>query len=163
MTIKDLIKDAISKAFTTIKSNLVQNTSVSTSTAIPSAAVTNNLQTQINTLNSNATNRAFKSGTYKNTTSGWEYSGIYYDFPAGNYVVWIGIGYSSQRPDGVALHTESTGSGYFQAQYVDTTNGIGRKSPLFFIIGGFRYYLMVKRANAASAANDYSINGFKLS
>lgn len=115
MTIKELILDAIQKAFVTIKANVVQKTDVvqnattTDTTKVPSAAVAKSLQDQITTLSTNLPVKVTKIN-YDVTAAANSYKTVAtFNTVAGkSYLICAAAFYASGAPNGLKLLSGSS-------------------------------------------------------
>ena len=146
MTIKDLILDAIAKAFVTVKDNI---------------------QPQIDTLNSKNANLAMRqlaSSSYKASSTNYEYVNVTFTVPTGcTYLVWLTAVYTSGAPIGIALTTNSNApsSANTVGFWEWSSSFTAGKTPVMMLVQG-TYYMWAKRATVPTSANNHFAYGVKL-
>ena len=97
----------------------------------------------------------YKSASFKNTVTGWQYCNISFTVPSGQS--WLATpyaGWSSGTPTGVGIHHQSTltsGQGpRYNVQATDSVQG----GPLWYFEAG-TYYMFVKRGTANVTNTNY--------
>lgn len=92
-------------------------------------------------------------GSYKNTTTDWENTGITITVPQGHaYIGLLSQGFSSGKPVGIGINASSTLSGNIPGQSNENANGV--YSSIVFLTSG-TWYVFTKRATAATTNNSY--------
>lgn len=143
MTIKDLILDAIGKAFVTVKDNI---------------------QPQIDSMSNNLKMRTLASSSYKATSTNYEYVNVSFTVPTGcTYLVWAMAVYTSGAPTGIIITTSNSTPSAANTVHKfewDSSNAVG-KTPTMMLVAG-TYYMWAKRATTPGAANNHFVYGVLL-
>lgn len=126
-----------------------------------------NITTLTNTLNTMSVNLAHQtlaSGSYKASTTNYEYTGVHFTLPSGStYLIRAAAAYNNGAPIGVAICNSSTTCSASTVIYVhETTTALPcGGTPVYLMVAG-TYYLWVKRATVPTGANDHYIYGVRL-